>query len=89
MLRDEGKRQALQAGTLGAFFGFLNGELLPYLRGLRDRPRATGQQKVISEIMSGVERTRIDTERNFLDVLDRVHEISADRVDTTHMFTLS
>lgn len=30
--------------------------------------------------MSGVERTRIDTERNFLDVLEKVHEISADRV---------
>ena len=59
---DGPKRQALQAGTLGAFLGFLNGELLPYLKGLRDRPRATGQQKVISEIMSGVERTRIDTE---------------------------
>ena len=27
--------------------------------------------------MSGVERIRIDTERNFLDVLDKVHEISA------------
>lgn len=46
----------------------------------RERPGATPRQKVISEIMSGVERTRIDTERNFLDVLEKVHEISADRV---------
>jgi type I restriction enzyme M protein len=38
---------------------------------------------------SGIERTRIDTERNFLDVLDKVHEISAENVDTTHVFTLS
>jgi type I restriction enzyme M protein len=44
---------------------------------------------VISEIMSGVERTRIDTDRNFLDVLDRVHAISAEAVDDTHVFTLS
>lgn len=39
--------------------------------------------------MSGVERVRIDTERNMLDVLDKVHEISAADVDPTHVFTLS
>ena len=39
--------------------------------------------------MSGVERVRIDTERNFLDVLDKVHEISSETVDPTHVFTLS
>ncbi len=83
------KRKELSDGALGAFFGFVNGELLPHLRGLKDRPGATPRQKVISEMMSGVERTRIDTERNFLDVLDKVHEISAEAVDTTHVFTLS
>ena len=83
------KRRELQESTLGAFFGFVNGELLPYLKGLRDRPGATPRQKVISEVMSGVEHVRIDTERNFLDVLDKVHEIGADNVDPTHVFTLS
>jgi len=39
--------------------------------------------------MSGVERVRIDTERNFLDVLDKVQEISGETVDPTHVFTLS
>ena len=39
--------------------------------------------------MTGVERVRIDTERNFLDVLDKVHEISAENIDPTHVFTLS
>jgi len=75
------KRKELRDGALGALFGFLNGELLPYLKGLEERPGATPRQKVISEIMSGVERTRIDTERNFLDVLDKVHEISNENVD--------
>src|SRR5438105_15278942 len=51
------KRQALQQGTLGALFAFVNGELLPHLHNLKDRPGATPRQKVISEIMSGVERT--------------------------------
>ena len=63
------KRKALQQGSLGAYFSFVNGELLPYLRELKNKPNATPRQKVISEIMSGVERVRIDTERNLLDVL--------------------
>lgn len=87
---DGAKRKALQdGGALGAFFGFVNGELLPYLKKLCEQPGATARQKVISEIMSGVERTRIDTERNFLDVVDRVHAISSDDIDPTHVFALS
>ncbi len=86
---DGPKRIELQDGALGALFGFVNGELLPYLRRLKTRPGAGPRQKVISEIMSGVDRTRIDTERNFLDVIDKVHEISSEAVDSTHVFTLS
>src|SRR5574341_2118137 len=83
------KRTELQDGALGAFFGFVNGDLIPHLRGLREHPNATSRQKVISEIFSGGERTRIDTERNLLDVLDKVHEISGETVDQTHVFPLS
>jgi hypothetical protein len=68
------KRVELQMGVMGGFFQFVNGELLPYLRKLKEHPNATSRQKVISEIMSGVERVRIDTEKNTLDVLDRVHQ---------------
>jgi type I restriction enzyme M protein len=39
--------------------------------------------------MSGVERVRIDTERNLLDVLDKVHELTGEAVDTAHVFALS
>jgi len=83
------KRMQLAGGTLGAFKGFVDTDLIPHLKGLRERPNSTSRQKVISEIFSGIDRTRIDTERNFLDVLDKVHEISAENVDTTHVFTLS
>ena len=86
---DGAKRTELALGTLGAFKGFVDTDLIPHLKGLRERPNSTPRQKVISEIFSGVERTRIDTERNLLDVLDKVHEISAENVDTTHVFTLS
>src|ERR1700693_4385722 len=83
------KRAELGLATLGALFNFVNGDLIPHLKGLRERPNSTSRQKVISEIFSGIERTRIDTERNFLDVLDKVHEISSEAVDSTHVFTLS
>ena len=63
--------------------------VLPYLRGLKIRPDASARQKVISEVMSGVERVRVDTERNFLDVLDQIDQISEDNIDPTHMFPLS
>jgi len=86
---DGWKRKELQAGALGAFFAFVNGKLIPYLHTLKDRPNATPRQKVISQIMSGVERTRIDTEYNMLEVLDRVHAISRANIDLTHMFPLS
>jgi type I restriction enzyme M protein len=75
------KRKELQDGTLGAVFGFVNGDLIPHLKDLKNHPNASPRQKVISEIMSGVERVRIDTERNFLDVLDKVQDISSENVD--------
>lgn len=83
------KRAELQSAALGSFFNFVNADLLPHLKRLQNRPDATPRQKVISEIMTGVERVRIDTERNFLDVLDKVQELSAETVDTTHVFALS
>lgn len=83
------KRLELQMAQMGGFFAFVNGDLIPHLRGLRDNPDANPRQRVISEIISGVERTRVDTERNFLDVLDKVHVISSKNVDDTHIFALS
>ena len=83
------KRLELQMGTLGGFISFVNGDLLPTLRNLEDKTGATSRQKVISEVFSSVERTRIDTERNLLDILDRIHTLSIEQVDETHMFTLS
>ena len=83
------KRAELEDAPQNTFFNFINVRLLPYLKKLEETPDATPRQKVISEIISGVERVRIDTEKNFRDVLDKVHELSTDVVDTTHVFTLS
>jgi type I restriction enzyme M protein len=83
------KRVELQNSPQNAFFNFVNAELLPHLKALKTRPDASPRQKVISEIMTGVERVRIDTERNFLDVLDKVDQLTTEAVDPTHVFTLS
>ncbi|MBI2917288.1 MAG: N-6 DNA methylase [Chloroflexi bacterium] len=83
------KRQELQQGVMGRFMPFANGELLPHLRSLGVRPGATQRQLVISQVFSTVERTRIDTEYNLLEVLDRIDQLSAEGVDDTHMFPLS
>lgn len=83
------KRRELTEARRGSFFAFVNGELLPHLRGLRELPGATPKQKVISEIVSAVERVRVDTEANFCDVLDRVHALRLAGTDTQHQFMLS
>ena len=82
-------RKRLADGAMGAFRAFVNDDLLPHLQKLRDKPNATPRQKVIGEIMATIERVHIDTERNLLDVLDKVHDISAETVDPTHVFTVS
>jgi type I restriction enzyme M protein len=83
------KRFELTDGAMGAFLGFVNGDLLPYFRGLRDRPRASARQQVISQVVSAIDKVSVDNERNLLDILDRVHEIHLEAVDQTHVFTLS
>ncbi len=68
---------------------FVNGELIPYLKNLKNKPDAMPRQKVISKAFSYIEKTGIDTERNLLDILDRINELSIEYVDEKHMFTLS
>ncbi|ALB39434.1 hypothetical protein AA650_02220 [Anabaena sp. WA102] len=63
--------------------------LIPHLKQLKDHEKATPRQKVISQVLSGVERVRIDTQKNLLDVLDKVHEISNATVNINFIFPLS
>ena len=83
------KRKELQSGVLGATFAFVNDELLPKLHALTEWSGATPLQRVVGQIMESVESVRIDTEKNFLDVLDAVHQISVQATDPTHVFLLS
>lgn len=86
----DGTTRAERTGAaMGAYLAFVNRDLLPHLRGLRDQPGATARQKVISQVVSAVDKVDVDTERNLLDILDRVHDIHLEAVDQTHLFTLS
>ena len=86
---DGAKRKELQQGALGGTFAFVNEDLLPTLHDLSGRRDASPRQQVISQIMRSVESVRIDTEKNFLDVVDAVLGISNEATDPTHVFLLS
>jgi len=90
------KRQELFAKGDGKLFDFINNELLPHLHGLdidkttgQPNPSASRKQRIIGRIMTAVERVRVDSETNFRDILDKVHQLNVEHVDDTHFFTLS
>jgi type I restriction enzyme M protein len=83
------KASAMRQDKNASVWAFVHEKLLPHLKTLEKQPGATARQKVIGEVMAGVERSRIDSEKNFLDVLDKVHELSNESIDQTHVFTLS
>ena len=86
---DGEKHRALQNGYSGGVFEFVNDDLIPHLKRVGEHSSASNRQRIISEIMSSIDETGIDTERNFLDILDKVHEIRDSEIDRTHTATLS
>lgn len=83
------KRQELLKEGAAGLLDFINFDLLPYLRSLKEIPDATPRQKVISQIFSNIDKTHIDTQNNLVDVINRIHNISLESIDDTHIFTLS
>jgi type I restriction enzyme M protein len=83
------KRRELTEGEPNRFKQWMNDQLIPHIKELKNQPKATARQKVVSEILSGVERVRIDTDRNLQDVLDKIDGIRQDAIDDTHVFALS
>jgi type I restriction enzyme M protein len=82
------RKQLFEAGQ-GKFFNFVNTQLLPHLHSFETALQAAPRQRVISQIMAGVETVRVDTEKNFLDILDKIHDIREADIDKTHQFPLS
>ena len=87
--QDGDHRAVLQAGSSDDVFKFLKEDLLPRLQGLGDAGSATPRQRLISQIVADVNETRVDTERNFLDVIDLIDDIRLGEIDDQHLFALS
>ena len=55
------KRVELTDAAMGAYLTFVNGALLPHLRELRDVPGASARQRVISQVVSAIDKVAVDT----------------------------
>jgi type I restriction enzyme M protein len=84
------RRQELteRAGT-DKFLSFVNNELFPHLKQLREQLGATNKQKVISEIFINKEKTVLASETNLLNALDKVHALTEASISEQHMFPIS
>ena len=82
------KRNLLQHGAGDSVFTFLENDLLPYLHALGENGSAP-RQRLIGQILSSVDGTRVDTERNFYDVVDLVDDIRQGAISDQHLFPLS
>ena len=82
-------RRKLQNGPSGTVFEFIKHRLLPHLRSLGSRRRATPRQRLISQVVDNVRETGINTESNFLNVVDKIDDIRLANINPQHVFALS
>ena len=83
------KRVELQAGLMDAFLNFVNKDLITHLKSFQDNPKATVRQRIISQIFHNLTQTKLGSEKNLLDVLDKVEHLTSENIDDTHQFPLS
>jgi type I restriction enzyme M protein len=86
------KRRELKEEQMDAFLVFINEDLIPHLKSFNDpkeKPKATKKQKIISQIFRNLTHTSIGSEKNLLDVLDKVEHLTSENIDDTHQFPLS
>lgn len=85
---DGANRKALTA-TDGGMFRFVQQELFPHLKSLGAIKHSSARQRVVSSVFSQRERPHLDSERNFLDVLDKVDAIRRSDGVANHSAALS
>ncbi len=83
------KRVELQNSKMGDFLNFVNNELIPYLKSFQNKPSANIKQKLISQIFRNINQTKLASETNLLDVLDKIDQLTLENIDETHQFPLS
>lgn len=83
------RKEIQEKGKLGDFLEFVNENLIPHLKSFEKNQNATIKQKIISQIFRKIDRTQLVSERNLLDVLDRIDHLTSENIDDTHQFPLS
>ncbi len=83
------RKQIQEEGKSGDFLNFINDNLIPHLKSFEKYPKATIKQKIIAQIFRKLNKTQLVSERNILDVLDKVQHLSIENIDQTHQFPLS
>lgn len=83
------KRCELDNQTITAYLDWVNGDLFPFLKALKDKRGATERQKIVSEIFITKEKTVLTSVNNLQDALDRVHAIGEASVSDQHIFPIS
>lgn len=83
------KRSELLGQTMGSFLRFINGELFPYLRNLRNKSGSTDRQRVIAMIFENKVETIIESETNLLDAIDKVNALTQSEISDQHIFLIS
>jgi type I restriction enzyme M protein len=74
---------------IGSYIDFINKELFPYLKGLKDIPAASNKQKIVSLVFINKDDTVVKSVANMQDVLDGIESITNAEINDRHMFPIS
>jgi type I restriction enzyme M protein len=83
------RRRLFDEEPMGAYLSFVNDDLFPYLKNLRDKPGASDTQKVVSEIFRTKESTIVASETNLKEVLTDIDNLTQAKIAEQHMFPIS
>lgn len=83
------KRCELDNQSFGDYLKWVNEELFPFLKGLKEKPGSSEKQKIVSEIFISKEKTVLTSVNNLQDALDKVHALTEAAISEQHIFPIS
>jgi type I restriction enzyme M protein len=83
------KRIDIQLNRRNGLLDFVNNDLFPHLKSYVSSDAATTVQKIIGEIAVNIGFTRVDTDANLVEVINKIDAISVEKIDKQHIFPLS
>lgn len=73
----------------GTYIDFVNKELFPYLKTLKDFPSAANKQKIVSLVIINKDQTVLRSVANLQDTLDGVENLTNADISDQHIFPIS